>query len=159
MTEQWKDIPDVDGYQASTTGKIRSMKRPNNPIIVKPYFMKGNSYERILLCVKGKVKSFLVHRLVLSAFVPNPLNLTDTHHEDCNKLNNHVENLSWVSHRENMLKDQGKTIICTHLDGRVIEIRGGRQTSNELGLSRRAILYAIKLGRTTKSGWSFKYKK
>jgi hypothetical protein len=159
MTEQWKDIPNLEGYQASSLGKIRSLKNPKKPIIMKSYIREGKNYERILLNIDKKVKSFLVHRLVLSAFVPNPLNLTDTDHLDRNSFNNKAENLTWLSHRDNILKDQGKTIICTHKDGRVLEIRGGRQAAEQLGITRRAILYNIKSGGTTKSGWSFKYKK
>jgi hypothetical protein len=159
MTEQWNDIPDLEGYQASSLGKIRSIKKPKRPLVMKTYIREGKKYERILLSVDKKIKSYLVHRLVLSAFVPNPLDLTDTDHLDRNCLNNKLENLTWLSHRDNVLKDQGKTIICTHKDGRVIEIRGGRQASVELGMTRRTIMSAIKLGRTTRSGWSFKYKK
>ena len=42
-----------------------------------------------------------VHRLVAKAFIPNPLGLGDVDHIDGNKSNNRVENLRWVSHKEN----------------------------------------------------------
>ena len=42
-----------------------------------------------------------VHRLVARAFIPNPLGLKDVDHIDGNRTNNRVENLRWVSHKEN----------------------------------------------------------
>ena len=43
----------------------------------------------------------LIHRLVAEAFLPKPLGATDVDHIDGNKTNNRVENLRWVSHKEN----------------------------------------------------------
>lgn len=49
----------------------------------------------------GESKSFLVHRLVANAFIPNPENKSDVNHKDENKKNNYIENLEWTSHKEN----------------------------------------------------------
>ena len=46
-------------------------------------------------------KDCSIHRLVAEAFIPNPLGLRDVDHIDGDKTNNRIENLRWVSHREN----------------------------------------------------------
>jgi len=158
MNETWQDIPDLDNYQASTKGRIRSFKFKGDPRIIKPYY-KRDRYAGVLLSINGKPKFFLVHRLVAKTFIPNPLGLSDIDHKDQDIKNNNIENLSWLSHHDNILKDQGKTIICTYKDGKELIIRGGRQAAAATGCTRRTVLRAIKEGWQAKNGWSFKYKK
>ena len=51
------------------------------------------------------------HQLVAETFVPNPHGYTEIDHKDRNKYNNSVENLRWVTHKENMNNgaSEGKT--------------------------------------------------
>lgn len=42
-----------------------------------------------------------IHRLVAEAFIPNPENKPFIDHINGNRADNRVENLRWVSHREN----------------------------------------------------------
>lgn len=59
-----------------------------------------NSWSYLQVGVRS-CKTVSVHRLVAEAFIPNPLGLRDVDHINGNKLDNRVENLRWVSHKEN----------------------------------------------------------
>lgn len=59
----------------------------------------GNGYLRIYVPVIKQ--RFLVHRLVATKYIPNPENKPQVNHIDGNKHNNSVENLEWVTPKEN----------------------------------------------------------
>lgn len=47
-------------------------------------------------------KSYLTHRLIAIAFIPNPNNYEYINHIDGNKLNNSVDNLEWCTMQHNI---------------------------------------------------------
>lgn len=60
----------------------------------------GNGYLRIYI---PKIKKrFLLHRLVATAYIPNPYNKPQVNHIDGNKHNNSASNLEWCTNSENM---------------------------------------------------------
>lgn len=54
------------------------------------------------LTTKVGSKNYTKHRLVATAFIPNPLNYSDVNHKDGDKQNNHVTNLEWCSRTQNL---------------------------------------------------------
>ena len=111
MVEIWEDIPNYEGvYQASTLGRIRSLDRMVNSVqgsrTVKGMFMQihtsKSGYNFVILSKHNHYKHFRVHRLVLLTFVPNPENKPTGNHIDGNKLNNFLENLEWMTQKENI---------------------------------------------------------
>ena len=94
----WKDSPFGELYEVSSNGEVRN-KRSGR---ILSQFVSGSGYCLVRILVNGLVKNIRVHRLVASAFIPNPMNLPEVNHKDCNKRNNSVENLEWCGHKDNM---------------------------------------------------------
>lgn len=106
--EIWKDIEGFEGvYQISNTGRVKRLTDRLGNHIDGGHILKQNvskrQYVTVGLSRKGKhAKTALVHRLVATAFIPNPNNYKEINHKDENKLNNNVENLEWCSREYNM---------------------------------------------------------
>ena len=66
--------------------------------------MDKDGYLNINLKVYNKKnkKRFRINRLVALIFIPNPKNKPQVNHKDGNKLNNNVDNLEWVTAKENI---------------------------------------------------------
>ena len=95
--ELWKDVVGYEGlYEVSNLGRVKSLRRN---IIMKQKKVKG--YNMLTLTKVGKRKGETVSRLVGHAFIPNPENKPQINHIDENKQNNHVDNLEWVTAKEN----------------------------------------------------------
>lgn len=133
---------DPEGYVISHRGKTLKKMTIN---------YSGN-YGRVTMYGK----TMAVHRLVAENYVPNPLQLPEVNHKDGNKLNNHVDNLEWMSHYNNMrhgydtglINNKGENHGANKLNKNdVINIRKKYSTgnftqrglANEYGVSRRNV--------------------
>ena len=99
MNEIWADIKNYEGiYQISNEGNVKNIKRDK---YLKPRLDKYG-YLRVILYKKGThYKNFQIHRLVAEAFIPNPESKPQVDHTNTIRTDNNVENLRWVTYKEN----------------------------------------------------------
>lgn len=108
--EVWKDIEGFENfYQVSTLGRIRSLDRyvrgKDKLRLIKSRIKNPqirNGYYRVSLSKNLFVKAFDVHRLVAQTFIPNPKNKEQVNHKNGIKTDNRVDNLEWVTRKENV---------------------------------------------------------
>ena len=118
--EKWKYINEYDNkYAVSNYGRVKSFQGVNERILKQNKTHDG--YAIVVMCIKNVAKSYRVNRLVAKYFIENPYNYPQVDHIDENKLNNHVDNLQWISCRDNTTKTQGKKVNQLSLDGELIK--------------------------------------
>lgn len=92
----------VPGYEISNLGNIRSSVKFKTPTLLKPDNSNSHGYLQVSLLTFRGLKTFLVHRLMCMTFYANPENKAQVNHKNGNKLDNRVENLEWVTPKENV---------------------------------------------------------
>lgn len=113
MPQEWRDVPGYEGlYQVSSDGEIMSVERIierkdgriNHVMPRKRKRILGrDGYYYCALSKGGKDVRQAVHRIVASAFIPNPEGKPQVNHKNGVKTDDRVENLEWVTHSENNL--------------------------------------------------------
>ena len=93
MEEKWKSIDNFPDYYVSNLGRVYSNK--SNKCLSPKSSNRG--YLSVTLCKDDTNKLKSIHRLVATAFIPNPENLPVINHKDENPSNNTVDNLEWCT--------------------------------------------------------------
>lgn len=178
MNEEWRDVVGYDDmykgmYQVSNMGRVRSLdridsvgKRQHGRILKAHPNSRG--YMQVYLMKNGNGNSITVHRLVATAFIDNLDNKPYINHKDEDQHNNNVNNLEWVTAKENVnygtalerrIKSQYKKIMVIYQDNTyeywesattfAKEYRNGVKSSN--------IVNVLKGKRKTHKGLRFEY--
>lgn len=97
----------ISDREVSNYGKIRNSK---TGIYLKPCSTSG--YDVIQLrSITNKRFTVAIHRLVAYFHIKKETDKSKiVNHKDENKLNNHYENLEWMSQRENIIYSMGKRV-------------------------------------------------
>jgi len=100
--DEFVDIEGYEGiYKINRNGDVWTCR---NGRVLKPEITRG--YKRVVLCKDGKRKHYLIHRLIMIHFIPNPDNLPCVDHINRNSQDNRIENLRWSSIRDNNINKQ-----------------------------------------------------
>ena len=106
----WKSVPNYEGfYEVSNNGQVRSVDRFvqfNGTLSLvkgkaKNIRLDTYGYAVVSLSKNGVEKTMKVHRLVAMAFIPNPENKPCIDHVNTIRTDNRVDNLRWVTSKEN----------------------------------------------------------
>lgn len=155
--EVWKDIPSYEGlYQVSNLGNVKSLNKYHHKReqILKP---KKDKYG--YLCVRlsknGELKDFTIHRLVMLSFVGES-NLT-VNHKDENKKNNRLDNLEYMSNKDNVRYSQAHKIKAINIDtGDIIYFNSTKET-NLYGFQQANVLRVLKGQYKQHKGYIWQY--
>ena len=167
--EIWRPIAGYEGlYEVSSHGRVRSLDRITSHghrrrgTMLRPSANR-TGHQKVRLCRKADVQSFLVHRLVLEAFVgPCPEGMICCHGPN-GVLDNSVDNLCWGTKSKNSGEDRlrdetdnrgTKHAMAKLTEWQVINIladnRPYQKIADDYGVSKPTIT-AIKTGRNW--GW------
>jgi len=119
--EEFKEVVGYENrYHISNLGRLISLK--GYPKILK-VSKDSRGYYSTTLSLRTNKKMHLIHRLVATAFIPNPLNLPFINHIDGNSVNNTLSNLEWCTPKEN----------CHHAISIGRSARGAKGKNNKSG--------------------------
>lgn len=159
--EEWKLIEQYD-YSISSFGRVRNNRTGR--------ILKGNSntfgYLQVDLYKEGKPKRFCIHQLVAHYFLGDQIG-KEINHINENKLDNRVENLEYISHKENcnygtrnnrMSIKLGKPLIQYDLNGNKIRrFNSSMEVQRELGFTQTCISQCLLGHQKTVYGFVWKY--
>lgn len=155
-----RDVKGYEGiYSVTSCGKVWSHLHNR---FLTPHENHGG-YAIVYLSKNGRTINRRVHRLVAEAYLPACEGKSQINHKDENKANNCVNNLEWVTAKENCnhgtrlarLGDlTSKPVVCVELGRR---FRNAYTAAEELGIQQSNINRCLKGNRERCGGYHWRY--
>lgn len=162
--EEWKTFEDYNNYLISNKGRIKNVITNR---LLKPSVASG--YYKVRLSKNGKVKDFLIHKLVYCLFNDEEYLIDKNYvidHIDANKLNNNINNLRKITNSENAIaalyeqqvNNSAKRVGQYSLDDELLNIfPSTREAAKQLKLDSSTISKVCRGQNKTHGGFIFKY--
>lgn len=175
--EKWMTIKQNDNYEISNFGLVRNKKTKR---VLKPA-ISNKGYYLVSLSRNCKQHTYTIHKLVMEHFNRCAFDYEVINHKDHNKLNNNIDNLEYITQKENIrdawendlckkVRNQAKINILKASNHTKIKINqydmNGkfikqwnyiREVQKELGISNANIIKCCKGERKSAGGYIWKY--
>ena len=173
--KEYFDIPEYEGYyKVSRCGEVLSCDRmvpdagkmkPIRQRIMKQHInTHGYPYVRLSKC--GKSKILMMHRIIAITFIPNPENKREVNHKNSNRQDFSIDNLEWVTPKENIRHGMlfgninlNKAIIGIDKHGNKHQFESIAEAFRKTGAAQGNIVNSIKgkRGRVLAGGFKWQY--
>lgn len=124
MREVWKFYKDMRYKNGQRTNghywEVSNLGRVKRDFVLYEPPINGE-YKRIM--------NICLHRIVAELFIPNPEGKPCVDHINCNTLDNRINNLQWVTYKENMGNPITKEKLGKKLKGQKFSIERKQQIS------------------------------
>ena len=152
--DQIYDIPDYEGrYGVTRQGEIYSFihKKFLSPAVDK------QGYKRVNLYKNGIRKTYMVHKLVALVFLPNPdpVKYDTINHINFDTGDNRIENLEWLSKKDNCKLKQNRVKVQCVETGEVFDSIS--DAAHSIGVTAKAISKNLNNETFLCGGYHWKY--
>ena len=151
-------VTGFENYVVNENGEVR-----NEKAVVMQTQDNGNGYLYVQLRRNGKQYKRYVHRLVATAFLPNPNGLKEINHINENKADNRAVNLEWCTHAENCeygtrnkraAENHNKGVVCKETGNVYLSVK---EAAISVGVVISAINNCLKGRSKTCAGYHWRY--
>lgn len=179
--EEWRPVKGYEGkYEVSSFGRVKSIDRTIKQSDNSTRFFEGkilkqrpNKYGYPTVKLSGPVdknitkRLFLVHRLVMDAFVPNPDNLPMVNHRNEVKTSNYPDNMEWCDAKYNAnwgtgisrraQSQRSEVLQINPKNGEIVNRYEGVNSVKSDGFNPPSIVRCCNLKYNTHKGWFWRY--
>lgn len=144
-------------------GKVHKYPRRQLTAVKEP----STGYMRVGVRIDGALRNLSVHRAVALAFLGAPAPDQVVNHINEDRTDNRLENLEWVSQKENIAHStrlhpeyahNGAKKVAQIKDGKIIRIyRSAREAAKEMGVTPSAVSIATRASYRTCRGYKWQF--